>query len=296
MNKNQRLKKNQSSSILNDKSQKAVNWFSEISITSLNSERIWKTIEDRLEKMDKHVLSWFMAMATSFTLLVAAGLEYGPDFEFRENITPFIKLKEIEQSFNNKVVEKSTVSYSHQLNNKVKSKAFLPPTNLKISKTQVPSRRGNITTVDKVKKNNNKNRKQKISIQGQASYIENNILPGIGIDLKLFETYKNAKYHSFHLGYSGSASFSKTNSESEKARTHFFSFVKLGYGITNIENKGWQIESGYLLNPDGELFENTTIKMSVHRKINKHIRVGPDIIFTNNFEKVLPSVTVLISS
>ncbi len=51
---------------------------------------------------------------------------------------------------------------------------------------------------------------------------------------------------------------------------------------------------GYLLNPDGKYFKNTTAKLFMNFTLKSGITISPEIIATDNFRQVFPGVTIKI--
>jgi len=50
--------------------------------------------------------------------------------------------------------------------------------------------------------------------------------------------------------------------------------------------------AGYLLNPNQIIYKDTTIRLQYTKSISNKLKVGPEIIFTNNFKKLYPGFTL----
>ena len=84
--------------------------------------------------------------------------------------------------------------------------------------------------------------------------------------------------------------------ETQESQNNLYYFINAGYTFSDRLNKGWTGEIGYLINPNDTFYREKTIKMSAHKKLGKHLKVGPEIIFTNNFKNIIPGLSVQISS
>lgn len=78
-------------------------------------------------------------------------------------------------------------------------------------------------------------------------------------------------------------------------------FVNAEFGTAGVKGdiellnlQRFTIGGGYLLNPDGIHFQNTTIKVFSNITLNKGITVSPEVIATNNFKNIFPGITVKV--
>lgn len=283
------------------KSQQAVQWFSKFSLKSIDSSKLWSKVEHQLENMDKKLLSWFMAMATSFTLLVAAGLEYGDELDLFEGI------QEIDLS-NNDAFDNKSENHTHKdisfLNQEIftqelQSKKPFNNSSLKAKKLDIkqvlPEQSKGLESITQRSKQSIFN--PNLSFSAEVRYRQQSFSPGISIDFQILQIQSPRAVHSFHLGWDAMLTNTySTNTEVPSSSKYVSHFVKIGYDWRPVNKNGWRVESGYLINPDGTNFENTTIKMSVMKNITPHLRCGPEVIFTDNFSKSIPSFSLVVSS
>jgi len=276
-------------------SKAAVALLDEIPLKHFDTSKTWEKIYNKLSNVDKRFVTWGLAMAASFSLLVAANIE----------IFNWKTLKE--ESVQELIVEVQDI--------KIKELNMIPlqPTSLvhleKIQvsipagKAETPILNQEISNESKTILLLNKDEHQHIEISrlsnpfvsvfAKANFQTDGIAPEIGIDLKIAENYTAKRREIYKVGISSQFNY-KTNEAGNKS-IHPNTFVNLEFTSLNKKtNKGWTTRAGYLLNPNEQLYQDTTIKVSFFRNISKHIKIGPEVIFTDNMKKAYPSISLVL--
>lgn len=292
---NTKAEVNLKESATDEVSKKAVMKADTIPVKGFEANKTWKKLASRLGQMDKRFVTWGLAMAASFSLLVAANV----DIFFRD-------------SFGVQPMEKHEVD-AQKIYKKEPASTPSRPIAMTIIQTiqpvesdglQIGSAINSIPTNDKNTQLLLDKKKTSepdvvsfsnpfVSVFTKVNFQSEAITPEFGIDFKLTEKYTAKRRDIYKLGLSTQLNF--TTNETGKKRIHPHTFVNLEFVSLNKKtSKGWTTRAGYLLNPDGQLFQDTTIKVSLFRNIGKHLKVGPEIIFTENLKKSYPSISLVL--
>lgn len=276
-------------------SKKAVEKMDYTPIKHIDLTKTWLELSNRLGKVDKRFVTWGLAMAASFSLLVAANTEF---FNW-ENLET--KPEEV-LVHNHPVIQKEVVEISAQpatevILNKIKPLPIREEQEKPAAKTVIKERQQKtIVQLDKSAQRHLEMRRLSnpfVSVFAKANFQTEGITPELGIDFKLIENYTAKRREIYKLGISSQLNF-RTNEAGDK-KMHPHTFVNLEYTTLNKQtNKGWTTRAGYLLNPDGYLYQDTTIKVSLFRNIGKHLKLGPEVIFTDNLKQAYPSISLVL--
>lgn len=276
-------------------SKKAVVTMDEIPLKHFSASKTWEKLSDRLSRMDKGLVTWGLAMAASFSLLVAANIEVfdlNPlDLDIKEQVlSELSQPEEIEL----KAQPAATIHISNlQITQPAKlttelKQAVITPEQKSLPKTILLRDKNENEAVGLPYLSN-----PFVSVFGKANFQSGGVAPEIGIDFKIAENYSAKRRQIYKIGMSSQFNF-KTNESGEK-KIHPHTFVNLEFTSLNKKtNKGWTSRAGYLLNPDGQLYQDTTIKVSLLRNISKHVKLGPEVIFTNNMKQAYPSISLIL--
>ena len=277
-------------------SQKAVAVVDEIPVRHFNPAKTWKKLSEKLGRIDKGLVTWGLAMAASFSLLVAANIKVFDLDPFDLNIEDHTII-EISKSSTETI--KSNPKPAIHISGLKMAKPTKQATELKKSVTVSEINQKQPKTVVLLDKNEqelieiSRLSNPFVSAFGKVNFQSGSVVPEIGVDFKIAENYTDKRRQIYKIGMSSQLNF-KTNESGDK-RVHPFTFVNLEFTSLNKKtNKGWTSRAGYLLNPDGQLYQDTTIKVSLFRNISKHIKLGPEVIFTNNIKQAYPSISLIL--
>lgn len=260
--------------------------------------KTWQVIKNKLEGSNKTIIAWGFSIAASVSMLIGAGLTLNDIhvFEDEEEITKttmakvpgFTIKKETPQS----VVERDTNRELIILDN-VPNKH---PDQLKaVAVNTLPIR---LTKFNATKKGYHFEHQPKNNPLFRPFVFMGHSLilgsaPGLGIDVRLKSYTRNNTRHEINLGVQ--SNFQQIVIEGSP-RTYPFTFVQLGYSRTNDSNdKGWTAQAGMMVNPDSNVYQQKTVRFSLNRQFNRHIKAGPEFIFTDNFKKVYPGISIILS-
>jgi len=262
-------------------------------LAHFDRESIWGAILVKLSAMDKRSLSWALAMAASVSLLVASNL-----IHFDVSTPMDLEDQTIAKS------ENKTESHLDHLS-KINFDGVRP---LKMRETSITMVSGNrkkngvqkndhksaFIEYDYLKTNTNSFHAFPINLFAKVSYHQANIIPEIGINVSIFQRQKGNRFKAVDLGLS--TQLSLDTNESGQNTLYNFLFFNVGYENVDVKTgKGWFTSASVLLNPDDRnIYRDFTMKFTVQRQINKHLRLGPELIFSNNFRKVYPGVSLTL--
>ncbi|MEP2023076.1 MAG: hypothetical protein ABJH98_10805 [Reichenbachiella sp.] len=278
-------------------SKKAVSVVENVPLKNFDASDTWRKIAHKLGHVDKRFVTWGLAMAASFSLLVAANVDLFTWESFNPQPEP-------EVATNNTFIDKKEVFIAAtSIKPEIIITEIKPQSQEQKSTLHTPVEKRAIKTNPKTILLLDKKDRQNIalypltnpfvSVFAKANIGSGSITPEIGIDFKLAENYTAKRRDIFKLGVSSQFNF-KTDETGDK-KVHPHTFVNLDFTSLNKKtNKGWTTRAGYLLNPDGQLYQDTTVKVSLFRNINKHIKIGPEVIFTDNLKTAYPSISLVL--
>lgn len=249
----------------------------------------WKIIKNKLASSNKTLVVWGFSVAASISMLIAAnitwemGLVVDPSETIQEQsviliapeqkvIKPQPSAKEIiEMKKIKSVYSDNVISSTNSVNeNSVIEPAFQPVTPL-----------GQLKYV------------QLISPYFSIHTGTSGTYPNVGFDFKMYSKRKNKINHLMKLGVS--TDFQRITNETS-TKVFPLTFINVGYSRVNeFTEKGWSTQVGYMINPDSYVYKNKTVKFSLTKRFSRHLKAGPEIIFTNNFRKVYPGITIVLS-
>jgi hypothetical protein len=251
----------------------------------------WRVIQNKLNSTNKTIIIWGFSVAASISMLVAAGINLNTSFLLNSNssakkeiatlIIPEQKVpiehsptkKEIKINAIEKLNHKYSVPTIKYINSQLALEYSLSPS----------TSRGRET-----KKN-----KHEISPNFAVHSGSSGTYPSVGFDFKLYSKRKNNIKHLMKIGVS--TNFQEINYEAS-SKVLPLTYINVRYSRLNeLTNKGWNAQVGYMVNPDSNVYKNKTVKFSLTKKISKHLRAGPEIIFTNNLRKVYPGISIVLS-
>lgn len=283
---------------------KAVAALEDVKVTNFDPAKTWLKISKRLSQADKRLLTWGLTLAASVSLLMAAHMNIFiwnmPDDEkiFRsETEEAPLFLHETETAF-------LANHHTNTLPDFDVKHIALHKKNTQIQKQQIPLRPvANTSTKDCTYTSDAKSTTALkipplanpfVSGYAKVTLQETGILiPEIGIDFKLAENYTAKRREIYRLGLS--SQFNVTTNESGDKNVLPYAFLNFEYTSLNKHtNKGWTSKAGYLLNPDGLLYRDTTIKWSLFRNLGKHFKIGPEVIFSDGMQKIYPGISLIL--
>ncbi|RJE75006.1 hypothetical protein [Reichenbachiella sp. MSK19-1] len=295
-------KENKSINIIDRVCQNASQVADRVNVDISKKKRLWDNISQRLSDLDKRVLTWFLAMTTSFSLLIAGGIELWKN-------TPEVIPTQRELTLQVKTIDTSEPieSFEHALTSELKAKKQPSSINSPIPTTTILKGTEIIQTKQpEIPKESHKalqNIKPQIYLGTTLSTA--GLTPELGIDVPVYTKSTGKHTHSIKTGISAQfllfGQRKATEGEQQVNNTAMPSvFANLLYEIKdNSKNSTWSARIGYRLNNnnnDTSIYSNHTMKASLHKSINNHIKIGPEVIFTNNFRKVYPGIGLVVSS
>lgn len=255
-----------------------------------NKSESWKVIQSKLNSTNKNIIIWGFSIAASISMLVAASINLS---------TPIL------DSDNSIKEEISTLAIPEQI---VLEKHYPIKKKIKINTIEKLYNKYTITSINSI----NSQPVLKYSLQpsiseGKETQKNTRILspyfalhsggsgtyPSLGFNLNLYSHRKNNINHLVKLGIS--TSVQRIDHEGSN-KVQPFHYINLGYSnINELTDKGWNVQVGYMMNPDSNVYKNKTVRFTAAKKFSKHLRVGPEIIFTDNLRKVYPGISIVLS-
>lgn len=133
-----------------------------------------------------------------------------------------------------------------------------------------------------------------------ASLVRNTLAPIMNFGLEYSRSWAGTKRNS--LSYSIYASpyyfFDRRPDGRFSTQISWFVNAERGYSSSNAASKYSEqaVGVGYLLNPDGKIFERQTVKGYFAYTFKAGITVCPELIITNNFRNFIPAFTIRLFS
>lgn len=263
--------------------------FTPIPTKTWMKSRSWEIIKQNLKTAEQKVIVWGMALAATISLTVAAGIQLNL-------IDPidFSTLEKISQLENEIQVENKNIFLDQEPNNH----AFV------INRIVSKNINSNSSSLgfERLKKVHTKNNEvyhpvnnnfsiPKIDPYFSFGFQQNTFKPEVGVDFLIHSIQNKFKKQNVKLGLS--TEFIKTNQEAN-SRLDAFYFANLSLEKINLRtNNGWAVKTGVLLNSiDSNFYTGTTMKLGVSRQFNKWLKAGPELIFTNKWKNIYPSITI----
>ncbi len=261
----------------------------------------WQKIRQLLDTKNKQMVIWYFAAAASLSFAFAATLNENLNV-FKNSIDELLTkpiadaqpvLKE------NQNGETIAIEKTEPLN--IKRKApYQPPVQL-VAPATPQLIQESIATIEIPKNNVSSSRISVEPALNFGSFTGRSVMSGLSGGVSLDLRYHLNKHHG-RSGYMAvgvqSTLIPKHNTE-DQFNIYPATFLTTKYGQTSVnkngQNKVWEIGASYLLNPDQEIFEDSTIKIQYNRTIVGRLRGGPELIFTNKFRKVYPGFTIVFS-
>ncbi len=270
-------------------------------ISGWNKKETWQIIKKQMEGADKTLIAWGFSIAASISLLVAAGLHIQLPFRFSDPAMPTkeIALKSTDYTQAELTVAKAPGSMYTTTNrptiDRVKSKNIVQGKAYK--QPAIKSVPRHVYNLDLQQESHTPsfNRKQlRLLPFISLSHATNmGTSPSVGLDYTIISHSKKDRIRSLTVGVN--SRLQKVNHE-QYTQTKLFTFVELGYSSQQkTSQKGWSAKAGLMVNPDSNVYSNNTVKFSLNRQFNQHIKAGPEIIFTNNFQKAYPGISLILS-
>lgn len=251
--------------------------------------RGWEIIKQNIKTSEQKVIVWGMALAATISLTLAAGIQLNL-------IDPinFSSPKEITQVENNAQVDNKDAFLTQKRNKQVVALNRIASKDINSKSTTI--------NFEGLKNNNTRNTRPYNSINNSFNipkidpyfsfgFQQNTFKPEVGVDFLIHSIQNKFKKQNVKLGLS--TEFIKTNQE-VNSQLDVFYFANLSLEKINLRtNKGWVIKTGVLLNNiDSNFYAGTTMKIGVRRQFNKWLKVGPELILTNQWRNIYPSITI----
>lgn len=256
---------------------------------------VWETIKRKIGSGDRRLIAWSLAMAASVSMVIAAGIGLSTKI-FPILNTPADQMSNALRSLDEPTAtvafsatpkrQKSNIQKVQQKqahlgkSNEVEEAEIVPVVHSYMSSQVIPEVTKPTAFIE-----------PHFSLHQGGPKFSPGV--GLGIDFNLYSRSKGQLTQSLNVGLSTTLQNVTTESTS---RIIPFTYMNLEYSRNDAAtNKGWSIRTGLLLNNDGALYKEKTVRFSVSRQFNKRVKIGPEVIFTNNFNKAYPGISVVFS-
>lgn len=254
---------------------------------------IWLQINTRMSKVTKETYIWALAIAASISMTIASGISL-MDINKNENIQKEVftivpsPTEEVTETLDTRSSNRLAFSKINALPIETETQP-MPLLEMRTTRThqiEDPQHIGSLTSFTPILP-------RFLDLDASVGFNQNGILPEVGLKVNILNFTKNGRKQKFSIG--SSAQLAKTNFSERKntTNTKLFVFATATYeNLDSNKTKGWIAQAGYLLNPDGNLYKDTTVRLSLKKQFSKHITIGPDITLTNNLKKVYTGFTL----
>ena len=262
-----------------------------------NKENSWNKIKDILNTKNKQLIMWYFATAALVSVLVAATLD-----ETIPVLEQFLPKVEVNEVAGNHISEEHVVR--HELQEVTRpdlSVEQLQSKDLNESGTENPARTCNFSNISlpdeypvMVPKNQKSTANNPVKVNVHASSNQlSGLNPGVSFQYQYVLKQSDRKTHYISIGTYTNLIIG-ASSEAGNNRFYPATFINAAYGQQKHQDRRseWEIGAGYLLNPNQVIYKDTTIRFHYTRTVLGRLKVGPELILTNNLTKVFPGFTL----
>lgn len=262
-----------------------------------DKQKSWDKIKEILATKNKQLIMWYFATAASISILVAASIDttlpYFHDFLGSESTTEMVNVIIPESNQVNNAPLRTKIDVEEiEFKNLPEEKRFLNTTCLK----------NKIRSIEKSKPVNkgssyNFSKPFKPQFHLDAQLGGNSVTainPGLAIDIRHYLNAEGNKTRYIAIG-ANTAFIFQLQSENNAGEIYPATFINAKYGQAKVKNNKkieWEIGAGYLLNPNQVIYNDTTVRFQYTRTITGRLKIGPELILTNNLRKLYPGITL----
>ncbi|PIB35168.1 hypothetical protein BFP72_07035 [Reichenbachiella sp. 5M10] len=279
----------------------------QLSLNPTKKGQLWESISSKLGEMDKRIMTWLFAMATSVSLLIAGSMNF----------------IQIEIPFQNKhdMVMEGKIAHTHTITPpqpkapmKVVVLEKITPKEIETIQAtawedesltiqrQIPNTPGQAKSSEETT-GNPPFFPSKPELFGSLLFNQNGLSPELGISLPILKIDQIDRVHTFKAGISTQITYTNSSSnEVEQIGSGYITPVPSVFANLEYESQkksggyGWNARIGYKLNQDSSgVYQANTMKATIQKSINPHIKIGPEVIFTHNFRKIYPGIALVVS-
>ncbi len=246
----------------------------------------WNTIKSKIKSADRKVIAWGMALAATVSMTIAASIQLNITSKIEHKPSEIIEAQSSYLNSSKDTYLKPTYKKAHHLNSIIPKDNFTT-NNSDISIPEIKvSHIAEYSIQDNLNYNTNSFNKI-INPYFTLGTRYGNLKPEVGIEITLLNIKKNIKSKNINLGLSTEFIAQKSEQKSNFTPYHF---VTLTFeNINTLNNKGWSIKTGLLLNPDSNYYKD---KLVLSKKVNEWLKIGPELIFTNGLKNIYPSLSI----
>ncbi len=256
-----------------------------------NPNESWKKIKEQIDIKNKSVILWYFATAASFSILVASNISLNPEFILdkqkkkpkaldTENIKPLSENPEMES---NGLIIKENILYN------IRSKPLKLISTIKPNKVKelhkIPY------TANAYKTSCDRKTDFEFSVSGNTT-----IRTGARIGFRVVKS-NDRRTSGFGINIDNQI-FNPSNSINDYPLTilQHISYIQASFSTqkSNSKNGFNELNVGYLLNTNMPAYQQRIYRIQYLQAINKHIKVGPEIIFSKNLKAVFPGFSFTI--
>ena len=262
-----------------------------------DKQKSWDKIKDILSTKNKQLIMWYFATAASISILVAATADttipYFIDFLEQENTKEIVDINVPQSELT------PDVPVRNKVNTEIIENKSLPEDNQLLKVTCLKNKLRKLKT----SKATEKVISEKLSTPATPKFYPGTqlgsnsitgIAPGMSIDFRHYLKAEDNRNRYIAIGANTALIF-HIQSEGGKTEIYPATFINAKYGQSKIENNRkteWEIGAGYLLNPNQVIYKDTTVRFQYTRTITGKLKVGPELILTNNLRKLYPGITL----
>ena len=134
-----------------------------------------------------------------------------------------------------------------------------------------------------------------LSLHGGAGVMGNTFAASAAFKTALLVPRTGDIYHTLGASLSGYGFIEKTEAGSSKFNPAVFlnfEFGRLRGPLHKWGNRGWEIGVGYLVVNKSVLLRDRSVRIYSRLPLTRHLKISPELIFTDSFKSVLPGVTI----
>ena len=274
-----------------------------------NKEGVWKKIQKALEDSPNgpKMIAWYTVMAASVSLLVASTVNFvNYDYELF-NAEDAKEIVKVESSDFKKSPTASTVYYSalpaDSMIIPVRSRQVQSLATAYVEHTidRLPVADEKLRSVTRMSteslQQSKFNQNVKFHISGGIGANTRFIAPKIDLGLKINLTRSSNVRKSLFLGSSIQLMRSINSEQGSNSRFSKGYFLKSAYENERYENgklKSWSTGAELLIHSNDDSLPGNSLRVFYNRSIYGRLRIGPEVLFTKDFKRVYPGITLAL--
>ncbi|MGB3467526.1 MAG: hypothetical protein WBA74_19730, partial [Cyclobacteriaceae bacterium] len=262
-----------------------------------DKQKSWEKIREVLTSKNKQLIMWYFATAASISILVAASMETTMPYLHKlletETVTETMEATVLPKESSPTTAEKVIIETDRIDFKKLSVDNKLYST--RCTKKMIEDlETGKIKDRSFIEKPTNRPHGKVMVIPQINGNSVGGVSPGVSVYFRNYLKGNASKVRYISVGVSANLIY-QSGREGKSANLYPATFINARYGqrkLVNNKTKEWEMGAGYLLNPNQVIYKDTTFRFHYLKTITGKLKVGPELILTNNLTRLYPGFTL----